>query len=131
MTTLRTRLKIENWDEQGVEDLPGGGSVKRADVTLGAGPDGLGPGTMRSLLHYAADGTSTYVTLLHVEGTLAGKAGSLVLLGEGTYDGTTASGRLRVLEGTGGLVGVTDTATSDSTAADYPAMPVALEYEGT
>lgn len=114
-----------------MQELPGGGSIKRADVTLGAGPDGLGPGTMRSLLHYAADGTSTYVSLLHVEGTLAGKSGSVVLLGEGTYDGTTASGRLRVLEGTGELAGVTGSLASDSSAADYPDMPLCLEYELT
>lgn len=128
---MKTTLKIENWDERTVEELPGGGSVKQAEVTLGAGPDGLGPATMRSLLHYAADGTSTYVSVSHISGTLDGRSGSLVLLGEGTYDGTTARGRDRVVEGTGELAGLTGSATSESTAADYPNMPLVLDYELT
>lgn len=131
MAHIKTTLKIENWDERTVEELPGGGSVKQAEVTLGAGPDGLGPATMRSLLHYAADGTSTYVSVSHISGTLDGRSGSLVLLGEGTYDGTTARGRDRVVEGTGELAGLTGSATSESTAADYPDMPLVLDYELT
>lgn len=129
MATIETTLPIENWDEETLEELPGGGSIKRADVTLGEGPDGLGPGSMRSLLHYTADGLSTYVSLLRVQAALDGKSGSLVLVGEGTYDGRTARSRDRVVEGTGTLAGVTGWATSESTAADYPNMPLSLDYQ--
>lgn len=124
-------MPIENWDEKPTEELEGGGTIKRADVTLGAGPDGLGPGTARSLLHYLADGTSTYVSVMSLQATLAGKSGTLVLVGDGTYDGTTASSRERVVEATGELAGLTGTATSSSTADDYPNMPLTLEYELT
>lgn len=125
----RTTVTIENWDEQTIEELPGGGSVKRADVTLGPGPDQVGPGTMHSLLYSAADGTSRYVSLLQVDGTLAGKSGRLVLLGEGGFDGTTASGQSTIVGATGELAGLTGSATSASTAADYPDMPLVLDYE--
>lgn len=129
MTRTSTTLKIENWDEQTIEELPGGGSVKRADVTLGAGPDGIGPGSLHTLLHYAADGTSRYVSLLQVEGALAGKSGRLVLLGEGSYNGTTASGQSTIVAATGELTGLTGSATSESTASDYPDMPLVLDYD--
>jgi hypothetical protein len=128
MGTLQTTLTIENWDEQTVEDLPDGASVKRAQVTLGAGPDALGPGSMHSLLHYAPDGTSSYVSLLHLRGGLEGRTGHLVLLGEGGYDGTTARGQMRIVGASGDLAGVSGSATSESTHADYPDMPVSITY---
>jgi uncharacterized protein DUF3224 len=128
MDTLDTTLPIESWDEEAVEELPDGGAVKRAEVTLGAGPDALGPGTMHSLLHYAPDGTSTYVTLLHLRGGLDGRTGGLVLLGEGAYDGTTARGEMRVVGAGGELTGLTGSATSESTQSDYPDMPVSITY---
>ncbi len=131
MNTLETTLSIESWDEQAIEELPDGGSVKRADVVLGPGPDALGPGTMHSLLHYEADGTSAYVTLLTLKGGLDGRTGSLVLLGEGSYDGTTARGEMRIVGASGELTGVSGTATSESTHADYPDMPVSLTYAST
>ena len=45
-------------------------------------------------MYYAPDGTSTYVTMMQIDATLDGKAGSFVLTGSGTYDGTTAAGRV-------------------------------------
>jgi hypothetical protein len=128
MNTLDTTVSIESWDEQAIEEMPDGGAVKRADVALGAGPDALGPGTMHSLLHYAPDGTSSYVTLLHLRGGLEGRAGCLVLLGEGSYDGTTARDEMRIVGASGELTGLSGTATSASTHADYPDMPVSITY---
>lgn len=130
MPTFETTLPIENWDEQTVRDLDEG-KLARAEVTLGAGPDGLGPGTMLSVLHYAEDGTSHFVSLTYVEGTIDGRSGTITLLGEGTYDGTTASGRSRVVAGTGALADLQGTETSESTQADYPNMPFRLDYELT
>jgi hypothetical protein len=131
MTTIDTALPIENWDEREITELPDGGSVKRADVTLGVGPDGLGPGTMHSLLYYGPDGAGTFVTLLRVTGQLAGRSGTLVLVGEGTYGGSVARIDLRVVGGTEGLAGVSGTAVSESSKADYPNMPLSLSHESS
>ena len=54
-----------------------------------------------------------------------------MLRGEGAFDGTTASGRMTVVpgSGTGGLSGISGSCESVSTHADYPFMPLALAYE--
>jgi hypothetical protein len=134
-TTLRTKLKIESWDEQPYRELADGRKFTRADVGLGAG-ESSGTSTLRSaayeaLLYYAADGTSSYVTVMQVTGTLDGKTGSFVLTGSGTYDGTTAAGESRIVpgSGTGELAGISGSASSTSTHQDYPFMPLTISYD--
>jgi hypothetical protein len=128
MTTLDTRLDIKSWDENPYRELPDGTKLARAEVTL-AGTEALTEGTFEALLYYRADGTSTYVTLMTLAGTLDGRSGRLVLAGEGSYDGTTARMRVRVVDATDELAGLSGTATSVSTHADYPHMPLTLSYE--
>ncbi|MBG0561518.1 DUF3224 domain-containing protein [Actinoplanes aureus] len=128
MPTLETKLEIKSWDEKPYRESPDGTKWTRAEVVLaGAGP--LTEGTFESLMYYHAGGTSTYVTLMSLTGTLDGRQGTVILAGEGTFDGTTARGESRVIDATGGLAGLTGTATSASTHADYPYMPIALTYE--
>lgn len=140
--TLQTALSIESWDEQPTREHGDGRKFTRAQVRLG-GPTGDqadGPAdqsgarasaTYDALLAYAADGTSTYVTMMEVTAVLDGRAGSFVLTGSGTFDGTTADGRFTVVpgSGTGELAGISGSATSRSTHDDYPAMPLRLEYD--
>ena len=128
MTTLETRLEIKSWDEKPYRELPDGTRYARAEVTL-AGTDELTEGAFESLLYYRADGTGTYVALMSLTGTLGGRTGNVVLAGEGTYDGTTAAMSARVVEATGELAGLTGTVTSTSTHADYPHMPIVLDYD--
>jgi hypothetical protein len=128
MTTLDTRLDIKSWDENPYRELPDGTKLARAEVTL-AGAGELTEGSFEALLYYRADGTSTYVTLMTLVGTLDGRSGRIVLAGEGSYDGTTARMRGRVVDATDGLAGLSGTATSESTHADYPHMPLTLSYD--
>jgi hypothetical protein len=127
MTIYETRLDIKSWDENPYRELPDGTKFARAEVTL-AGTE-LTEGSFEALLHYRADGTSTYVTLMSLTGTVEGRSGRLVLAGDGGYDGTTARMRARVIEATGDLAGLTGTAASESTHEDYPQMPLTLTYE--
>jgi hypothetical protein len=55
----------------------------------------------------------------------------VVLQGDGTYDSTTARVKVNVVPGSGtdGLAGITGSAESESTSADYPNMPLTLRYE--
>jgi len=133
MTTLATKLRIASWDEAPTQDLDDGGRVTRATVALADGVDGLDAGTFESVMYYRPDGTSNYVTVMHLTGTLDGRSGSFVLTGEGTYDGTTASGTCEIVPGSGtkDLAGITGTCTSASTHADYPYMPLSLTYDLT
>ncbi len=130
MTTLATRLRIEEWTESPVEDLDDGGRTTHAHVLLRDGGDGLSSGTAEMLAFYRPDGTSAYVTLLRLSGELDGRSGSFVLRGDGHYDGATATGRMEIVpgSGTGGLAGIAGSCASESTHADYPFMPLVLDY---
>src|SRR5215831_6435590 len=125
------RLKIESWDEKPYRELDEGSKLTRADVLLTGPHDGLMSAIFEALMFYRADGTSSYVTLMHITGTLDGRGGSFVLQGHGTYDGTTARGQSHVVEGsgTGELAGLSGTAESVSTHDDYPFMPLTLKFD--
>jgi hypothetical protein len=129
--TMDTKLKIESWDENPYREFDDGRKFTRADVVLTGPADGLSSATFDALMYYHADGTSTYVTLMHVTGRLGGRSGSFVLQGHGTYDGTTARGKSWIVEGSGTdeLAGITGTGESTSTHADYPHMPFTLAYD--
>ena len=139
-TTLQTKLKIESWDEQPYRELADGRKFTRAEVGLGGdAASGNGSGADSSLesaayeglMYYAADGTTSYVTMMQVTGTLRGKSGSFVLIGSGTYDGATAAGESSIVpgSGTGELAGISGSAISSSTHDDYPYMPLTLRYD--
>jgi Protein of unknown function (DUF3224) len=128
--TLETKLHIDNWDEKPYRELPDGRKFTRAEVQLtGTAAEGFGSAAFEALMYYRADGTGTYVTLMSLEATLDGRSGGIVLSGEGTYDGTSAEIRYRVVEAGGELAGLTGQGTSRSTHEDYPNMPLTLEYD--
>lgn len=131
-THLQTKLEIKKWDEHPFHELPDGQKVARATTTLaGAEPGLAAEATMSSLLHYRADGTSTFVGLLSIEGQLGDRAGSLVLRTTGTFDGTHARMELTIVpgSGTGELAGIQGGGTSVSAHSDYPYMPLTLDYQ--
>lgn len=131
MTTLITRLRIAAWDEKPVAQFEDGSRITRARVSVADGADGLDSGTFESIMYYRPDGTSHYVNVMRLTATLDGRSGSFVLAGEGSYDGTTASGMSRIVPGsaTGDLADLSGSASSASTQADYPFMPLTLVYE--
>ena len=128
---VETRLKIDSWDEKPYRELSDGRKFTRAEVVLSGSGDELESATFDGLMFYRADGTSSYVTLMHINATLGGRSGSFVLQGHGTYDGKTAHVETQVVEGsgTGELAGLRGTGDSVSTHADYPFMPLALRYD--
>ena len=131
--TLDTKLKIASWDEKSIHEFDDGSKLTRADVTLSDGADGLESGSFHSVMYYRPDGTSTYTTVMRLTGTLDGRSGGVVLIGDGTYDGATAMGRLQIIDGsaTDELIGIAGHAESDSTHAEYPFMPISLTYDLT
>ncbi len=131
MTSIATRLRIASWDENPVSEFGDGSKITRATVVLTDGADGLESGRFESVMYYRSDGTSSYVNIMHLTATLDGRTGSFVLSGEGTFDGTTASGTSTIVagSGTGGLTGIRGAINSASTHADYPFMPLVLDYD--
>ena len=87
--------------------------------------------TWDALIYYAADGTSSYVGLMYVDGRLGDRTGSFVMEGTGAYDGAEARGESTVVTATasGELRGLRGTGLSVSTHDDYPFMPLVLDYE--
>lgn len=131
-TQLQTRLEIKSWDEDPFRELPDGQKLARASVALAGSEPGLeAEASMSTLLHYLADGTSTFVSVLSVEGRIGERTGSVVLHGTGTFDGTRARVELAVVpgSGTGELTGIRGSGESVSTHGDYPFMPLTLDYE--
>jgi hypothetical protein len=126
---MELRLRIADWKEETYQELPGGQKLNRASVALGDRGDDL-VGGFESILFYRADGTSTYVTVMHLTGVLDGRGGSFALTGEGHFDGAAAVGTATIVpgSGTGELAGIGGTATSSSNHADYPFMPLVLDY---
>ena len=128
---METKLRIDSWNEEPYRTEPDGQKWTRTEVSL-SGTDEVS-GSLEALMYYRPDGTGTYVTLMRLTGALDGRSGSVVLQGEGTYDGTTARITATVVPGSGtdGLAGITGSAESVSTHADYPHMPLVLRYDLT
>lgn len=130
MTTLVTKLEIKSWNEKPYRELDDGSKFTRADVTLAGTGDELESGTLEAIMYYRGDGTTAYVSVMQLSGTIDGRSGSFVLRGNGDFDGTTARGEMEIVDGSGtaGLAGITGTARSVSTHADYPYMPLEITY---
>lgn len=126
---LVTKIKIGTWQENPTQEFDDGSKIAHAIVRLTEGRDGLISGHMESVLYYRQDGTSSYVTLLRLEGELDGRAGSFVAMGDGAYDGTSADGIMKIVSGTGDLDTISGTIGGESTHADYPHMPLVIEYD--
>ena len=129
-TTTELKLQIGSWDENPYREFDDGRKFTRAEVALADADAGL-QASYEGLMFYAADGTSSYVTLMQITGTLDGRSGSFVLTGSGNYDGTTAAGESRIVpgSGTGELAGLSGSASSSSTHDDYPYMPLTIRYD--
>jgi len=133
MTThLETKLEIKSWDESPYRELPDGQKFTKADIVQSVSEDAIEADVhSESLMFYTAESTSTYVGLMRIAGRLGERSGSFVLRCTGTFDGTHARGEYTVVpgSGTGELAGLSGTATSVSTHADYPFMPFTLDYD--
>jgi hypothetical protein len=126
---IETTIMIENWDEKPTQEFDDGTKVAHAVVSLTEGNNGLADGHLESVMYYTADGTSTYAGAIRLSAELGGRKGAFTAVGEGGYDGTTASSTMRIVEGTGDLAGITGSVSSSSTQDDYPNMPLVVEYD--
>jgi hypothetical protein len=135
MTTTTGKLRIDSWDEQTYREAADGSKFTKAAVALsadeGTSGDGVSAASFDSAMYYRPDGTSVFVTIMQITATLAGRSGSFVLSGEGTFEDGTARMSMTAVGGSGAgdLQGLTGTLESASTHADYPFMPFTLRYD--
>lgn len=111
---ITATFTVANWDEEPLWEGPDGAKVTRAEVSQEVAGDLVGTGVASWLMFYRADGTADYTGFQRFEGTMEGRRGALVLRSEGTFDGSTASGRLDVTSGAEGLAGVTGAGTFEA-----------------
>jgi hypothetical protein len=98
----------KGWDEKPTIEFDGG-KITRATVEQAFTGDLAGDAKIEWLMHYAPDGTASFVGIQHMDARLDGRAGIVVLQTTGVFDGTEARGEWLVLGATGDLEGMKGT----------------------
>jgi hypothetical protein len=101
MSTLKGELTLSSWDEETYAEREGDRKLTRAAVTQELAGDIVGKAEVEWLMSYRADGTAHFVGLQHFQGTIDGREGSAVLESIGEFDGTEATWKGTVVEGSG------------------------------
>jgi hypothetical protein len=107
--TVKATFEVTSWDETPFDDGVGVSKLTEALVSKKYSGDVDGTSTTKWLMAYAPDKSATYVGIERIQGTVAGKHGSLVLLHDGKFEDGVASAELRVVGGTDELEGVSGT----------------------
>jgi hypothetical protein len=108
MASLEGEFTVTSWDEKTYAEREGDRKLTRATVTQDVAGDVAGTGQVEWLMSYGDDGTAHFVGLQQFEGVIDGREGSAVFETIGDFDGTEATWRATVLEGsgTGGWAGM-------------------------
>jgi hypothetical protein len=100
-TQLAAEFSIVNWDEQPIVDDTGNGKLTRAVVEKTYSGDVDGHSTTEWLMAYAGDGSATFVGMEHLDGTIGGRKGAVVLRHVGSYADGVATAELTITPGSG------------------------------
>jgi Protein of unknown function (DUF3224) len=119
------------WDESTYQDLAGKSKLTRASMTFGYTGDLEATGGSETLMFYREDGTATFTGLQRMEGRLGDRAGSFVLLADGTFDGAEAKTGWQVLDGsgTGDLRGLRGSGSSVAGSGPDAALTFIFDYD--
>jgi hypothetical protein len=101
MGTISAKFEVKTWDESPLFEDTAPPKLTRASVTKQYSGDIDGVSSTEWLMAYAEDGTATFVGVEQVEATIAGRAGSLVLLHDGKFEDGAATATLTVAKGSG------------------------------
>jgi hypothetical protein len=120
---------VVSWDENTYQELGGKAKLTRARVTFACTGDLHAESTSESLMCYRDDGTAVYTGLERIEGQLASRSGSFVLLTGGAYADGEARTTWHVVEGsgTGELTGLRGEGLA--VAASGPGGTFSLDYD--
>ena len=94
-------VKVDRWDEHTYHETSDGRKLTRARVQQTLAGDLDGHGEAEWLMFYRPDSTADFVGLHHFVGRIGARPGSVVLETCGTFDGTAATGPLRIVSGSG------------------------------
>ncbi|MGO4444497.1 DUF3224 domain-containing protein [Mycobacterium sp. 2YAF39] len=129
-TEIKAAFEIASWDETPFDDgdPDGDGETKLTEALVKKTYSGDidGTSTTKWLMAYAPDKTATYVGIEHITGTVDGRRGGLVLMHDGEFADGVATAVMRIVSGTGELIGATGVG---KFRAD-PAGSVSLDLDG-
>jgi hypothetical protein len=120
---------VTSWAEDTYQELAGKAKLTKATVGYRLSGDIEGDATWAAVMFYRDDGTAEFTGLQHLTGQIAGRAGSCVMVSDGTFSDGEARGTWRVIEGsgTGALAGLRGSGTSVVTSE--PPGTFTLDYE--
>ena len=120
---------VTSWAEDTYQELDGKGKLTKATVGYRLSGGIEGDATWTAVMFYRDDGTAKFTGLQYLTGEIAGRAGSCVMVSDGTYSDGEARGTWRVIEGsgTGALAGLRGSGTSVATS--QPPGTFTLDYE--
>ena len=94
-------FEVKSWDEKPYDESAGGVKLSRASVTKSFHGVIEGEGKLEYLMVYRPDGSSSFVGLERVAGSVGGRSGSFVLEHSGSFEGGTAKVTWTVVPGSG------------------------------
>jgi hypothetical protein len=120
---------VASWAEETYQELDGKAKLTSAKVGYRLSGDIEGDATWTAVMYYREDGTAEFTGLQHLTGQIGGRAGTCVMVADGTFADGAASGTWRVIEGsgTGALAGLRGSGTSVATSE--PPGTYTLDYE--
>lgn len=132
MTTQATStFTVDRWDEHPYHETSEGGKLTRAHVTQTFAGDIDGHGEVEWLMCYRTDATADFVGLQHFVGRIGERSGSIVLETRGAFNGTAATGPLRIVpgSGTGELVGMSGEGELRAPLGGEPSITLAYRFD--
>jgi hypothetical protein len=103
MMKIKGKFTVISWDEKTAHELGGESKINRATVKQSYAGEVVGESTIEYTMYYPAATRSTFVGLEYFKGTIAGKAGQLVLEHRGKFENGVASSEFTAMGGTGEL----------------------------
>ncbi len=109
MSRATGRFTVTGGSEQTIHEAQGEVKLTRVSGTQRFSGGIVGDGSVDWVFCYRPDRSARFLGLQRIEGTIDGRAGSLVIESTGNHDGTRSNGRWRVIpgSGTGKLAGIT------------------------
>ena len=110
-TTIECTFACTTWNEEAFSEIEGGPKLARAYVTNTFDGGIVGTSVLAYLLIYVSEAFGTFVGYERIEGTVDGREGSFCVREGGTFDATSISAELTIVDGrgTGDLAGITGT----------------------
>jgi hypothetical protein len=129
MTKATGTFRVTGGSEQIVREAPGEVRLTRVSGTQRFGGAIVGDGSVEWVFCYRPDRSARFVGLQRIEGSIDGRAGSMVMESTGNHDGKRSNGRWRVIpgSGTGKLAGISGEGSFD--APGGPEVGYELDYQ--